>query len=703
MKYLRWSALVTLGLAFSGALINCQGHDVSTLTGESLSDENQTALDRCIPGQTFQCRGGCGAPRSGYQVCAADGRSLGPCVCPSLGTTSPGSSYADGDESGPHIVSRGALVGGGLPAAPNSSGFGSGSSSGVSTALSVVGAGCHNDADCGNGLGCITAGGAQLAGSGPAGGYCSASCGSDAACQAIDPGSRCIGLAGQNVCARTCESRDPRPGLAKCLNRDDLACVSVAAQRLEPPGDGPQAGLCIPVCQSDAQCGPGLFCNLSSGLCSSQPPAGDPLGSPCTGPDSCAGGVCLPLGDGFESVCSAFCRFGAPGCGFDDSAAQPGAGCVFSLVAGEGAGDRGLCLTLCQTALDCHETGAVCIPIAEGSDTRTCVVRAAPAPDPGAPGTGVPIGSECSGDEDCAGGICLSAEGNVFGLGGGFPGGYCSVPCTNSCAAGAVCVGTSPDNRHCLKACSPGPLGGDCGERPELSCNAFSDDPTRGFCLADCNLGGECGDRVCSPNLGLCSDAPPGGGEEPAGGGDNPPGGGEEPSGEDPEEPPVEPVPECAQDEDCSSSEVCEAGECVADSPLACVLDDDCTDGVCDPSTSLCIAAPPIPVGGACSADGDCVGGLCLALAGTQSCSAVCVWGTDQGCENYGVDAFCVLPLPAPNDDLGVCTELCNTADDCVQAGFECVEIGVTISGRTGTCLPPAPASPEEPPAPPGP
>jgi hypothetical protein len=688
VKYLRWSALVTLGLAFSSALVNCHGSDVSTLTGEAPpSATNQTALDHCLPGQTFQCKGGCGAPNTGYQVCAPDGGSLGPCICPPLRTLDPRAPYVDADDGGPHIVSRGGLVGGGLPGAPNSSSFGSGGSGGVSSALSVVGAACGSDADCGSGLGCITAGGAQLAGSGPAGGYCSAGCSSDAACEAIDPGSQCIGLGGQNVCARRCESRAPKPGVSKCLGRADVVCVSVAAQRLEPPGDGPQAGLCVPLCQSDAQCGPGLFCDLSSGLCSSQRPAGDPLGSPCTGPESCAGGVCLPLGDGFERVCSAFCRFGAAGCGFDASDEQPGAGCALALVPGEGEGDRGLCLALCQTALDCHQTGAVCLPIAQGSETRACVVPAAQEPDPNAPGTGVPIGSECSGDEDCAGGVCLSAEGNAFGLGGGFPGGYCSVPCTNNCAAGAVCVGTSADNRHCLKACSPGPLGGDCGERPELSCNAFSDDPTRGFCLPDCNLGGECGARVCAPNLGLCIDAPPGG--EPS-----------EPPGGEPSEPPGgEPVPECAQDEDCLSSEVCEAGECVDGSqpPLACTLDEDCSDGVCDPSTSACIAAPPIPVGGACSTDSDCVGNLCLTLAGTNSCSAVCVWGTDQGCEQYGVDAFCVLPLPAPNDDLGVCTELCNSAEDCVQAGYECVEIGVTISGRTGTCLPPAPASPVDP------
>jgi hypothetical protein len=224
--------------------------------------------------------------------------------------------------------------------------------------------------------------------------------------------------------------------------------------------------------------------------------------------------------------------------------------------------------------------------------------------------------------------------------------------------------------------------------------------PTAGTCLALCVSDAECGARICDPNLGLCVDAP---------------------------------VPECAQDEDCASTQICQSGTCVAapppvsecasdgdcpgavcdlqlgqcvagpQPPLECTLDEDCPDGVCNPSTSACIAAPAIPVGGACSANADCVGNLCVTLAGSKSCSAACVWGTDQGCEAYGIDAFCVLPLPPPNDDLGVCTELCNTAADCAQAGYECVDIGVTISGRTGTCLPPAPATPAQPAAAPSP
>jgi len=785
-------------------MVNCRDHDVSTLTGATYSappETSQTAIDHCIPGQTFQCMGGCGAPSTGYQVCAADGGSLGPCTCPPLRTLGPIPPNADSGDGVRRIVSREALVGG-LPIASSSgsgSGLGSGGSGGLGVAASVVGAACRGDADCGEGLGCITTGGGQLAGSGPAGGYCSASCTSDAACQAIDPGSQCIGLAGQNVCARSCESRTPKPGTSKCLDRTDVMCVSVAARREEPPGDGPQPGLCVPACQSDAQCGPGLFCNLTSGLCSNAPPAGAPLGSSCDGPESCAGGVCLPLGDGFESVCSAFCRFGGPGCGFDASDAQPGAACVFTQVPGETVGDRGLCLELCQTSLDCHETGAVCLPTDEGSDLSTCVVPVTLPPDPNAPGTGVPIGKECSGDADCSGGVCLSSDTDPFGLGGGFPGGYCSAACTSRCAAGAVCVGTSDANRHCMKQCTPGPLGaGDCAERQEFTCNALQ---TGGFCRADCTLGGDCGDRVCDPRNGLCVEPPPGGGpaqppiepvigrscerSEDCGNGftclsadtdsfaglGGMPGGycsaecgegtpcpdaddlclpfpdgnfclrGCDPSAEndcgsradaicavlDPDQPTAgscvalcasdaecgaricdpdlglcvdAPVPECAQDEDCASTQACQSGVCVAVPPpvLGCTANGDCPGGVCNPGTAACIAAPAIAAGGACTANTDCVAGLCLTLAGTRFCSGLCVWGTDQGCEAYGIDAFCLLPLSSdPNETRGVCTGLCNTAADCAQSGYECVETGATISGRTGTCLPPAPAAPAAP------
>jgi hypothetical protein len=110
-----------------------------------------------------------------------------------------------------------------------------------------------------------------------------------------------VGFAGANICVRTCASRATPRGVSKCLDRSDVVCVSVAALGDEPPGAGPQRGVCLPSCQSDAQCGPGLFCDLGNGLCTSERPAGDPVGSVCAGAESCASGLCVTL-PGFRGL-----------------------------------------------------------------------------------------------------------------------------------------------------------------------------------------------------------------------------------------------------------------------------------------------------------------------------------------------------------------------------------------------------------------
>jgi hypothetical protein len=280
------------------------------------------------------------------------------------------------------------------------------------------------------------------------------------------------------------------------------------------------------------------------------------------------------------------------------------------------------------------------------------------------------IGNSCSADDDCGSGFtCLTTDDDAFGLGGGFAGGYCTATCTETCAPGAVCVGPEGAGR-CLRECSPAPAGDDdCGDRDELICIPFQDTPTRGFCLPDCNAGGTCGERSCDPDLGVCV-APP--------------------------------VPECAQDEDCLNAEVCQSGNCVAAQPpapecssdadcgsgtcqsgacvdAACSLDADCAEGVCDPELAACIAAPAVPIGGACSADSDCAGEICLSLDGgaTQLCTAGCLFNSSVGCEAYGTDAFCALSagLAPPDDDIGICLQLCATSADCNQPGYRCLLI----------------------------
>ncbi len=110
---------------------------------------------------------------------------------------------------------------------------------------------------------------------------------------------------------------------------------------------------------------------------------------------------------------------------------------------------------------------------------------------------------------------------------------------------------------------------------------------------------------------------------------------------------------------------------------------------MCNPSSGECIPAPAIPIGGACSADAECAAEFCPTLGGASFCSGFCLLNTPIGCEPYGADAFCLIPV---QDDIGACLELCNTPANCAQPGWLCESLTGTINGNTGACLPPAPA-----------
>lgn len=792
MKYLRALALLGVGSWLVGASVSCRDRDVTYETPAVRStnpDVGLQAAASCVPGQTIECRGGCGEPGVGYQLCAQDGSSYLPCVCPPLRVGRLPAIPSRMDER--RVFPRAPLLGGGASGAGGSSSFGSsgapvGSSSGAGSG--VVGARCRSTADCISGLGCLTADGADLVAGGPAGGYCSMPCGSDAACAAVDRAAECIGLAGQQLCVRSCSSRAPEPNESKCLGREDVMCASVAALGDEPPGTGPQPGLCVPACQSDAQCGRGLFCNLGSGLCTSTPPAGAPIGSRCTEAEDCASGLCLTLNDTFESFCSGFCTFGVPGCGFDGSEAQAGATCLLPQVRDEGPGDRGLCFASCDSDADCREAGAVCVPAASDGRGGVCLVPAEAPPLP----SGTPdIGNACQQSADCGAGLsCITSTSEFLGIPASPAGGYCTSACGDdgSCPeAGTLCV-TRGTFSQCLRACNP-TTADDCGGRDTLACQAFAQgNPTRGFCAPSCSTDEQCGERVCDAS-GLCVDAPE---DECAEDSDCAAGEvclaalgtcfplpaecltdddcaqGEcdlerntcvagTPECQSDEQcvagvcdlelgQCVEQPPACTSDADCGAQVCDEAlGECVAASPEctsnadcglqvcnvalgvcvpttecesdaqcagrscdpelgvctdapSCTLDADCVDGVCDPSAAVCIAAPPVPAGGACLQDGECAGELCASVDGeTSFCTAFCLLGSPVGCEPYGSDVFCLLPIAPDDEQVGICVELCSTAADCAQPGYECFDIGGTVSGRTGGCLPPLPAAPPAP------
>jgi hypothetical protein len=676
VKSLRVASLAGALLVSSGLVVNCRDHDVSQITGavRSPPEELLPSTDRCVPGQTFQCMGGCGASLVGYQVCAADGRSYGPCMCPPLRANVPISSFPPNRYDGEvRIFPGSSLVGG----------TGQGGSASSSDAL--VGAACRRDADCGAELDCLTTDGDTLTAGGPAGGYCSRGCGGDADCQAIDLGSRCIGFAGARICVRSCASRATPPGVSKCLGRQDVMCVSVAALGQEEAAPQPQAGLCLPACQSDAQCGAGRFCDLGNGLCTTTRPEGDPVGSICDGADTCASGLCLTLSNRFEGFCSGFCRFGSAGCGFDGSQASQDAACVIAQVPGEGDGDRGFCLELCDTAADCREPGAACIPTAAGSLTRVCVVPtdAPPVTPPALPDAGPAgsprIGEACEQDSDCGTGLdCLTQDSDPFGLGAGIPGGYCSAPCAGGgCPEpGSICVTTSPDSDgFCLRGCNPAG-DRDCGSREALVCASFSNDPdaTTGFCFPECITDADCGDGLACDATGSCG---PEGGNGGAGG-----------SGQEPE--PTEP----------STGSACQA-------------DDDCDTGTC-----LSPDQDPFGVGGglpggycsaACGAGNPCTepGTVCVNVGGgTSLCLRGCEpqAGGDCGereltCIPFGSNQARGFCIPGCSGDEGECGErVCDPALDlCVDAPAAECEQNEDCSGDEVCVLPLGECVPAEP------
>lgn len=282
----------------------------------------------CAPGEARACT--LDALCSGEQVCSALAR-FGPCDC---GT--------------------GARVGPG-----------------------VVGARCEQDADCPGGAACLRASGSEYFGvGGPAGGYCSLACTSNADCTALDPQSLCaqLGPDGGEYCIRTCRSLEPEPGEAKCLNRTDLVCVSAAADGRELFDGQRQEGYCAARCGSDAECPQGRVCDAGLGICIDAAAPGAGLGARCTLDQSCASNRCEERDATGVGVCSALCVLGAvSGCGEPRDASQRSAACLTPLVQlgrfTEGPGDLGLCRELCDQASDCErvDEGWGCTPINAGA------------------------------------------------------------------------------------------------------------------------------------------------------------------------------------------------------------------------------------------------------------------------------------------------------------------------------------------------
>lgn len=250
--------------------------------------------------------------------------------------------------------------------------------SGGTVPVTRLGRACAVDAECGWAMLCATPDSDLFEGEGPPHGYCTFDCSEDASvCSEFQnigsPFPVCVGMGnGSAYCLEGCgfgptnlSAFDPD----KCHGRSEIACGPI----FDESGNFFQAA-CLPQCNSDADCGPDLGCNVRTGGCSGAVATGLPVGSVCS-PDSdaalnecrgsCAGLVHESGQEPFTHICAESCTVGAtPACGWMGDGSAPAA-CLFASTiiqakGGPGIGDRGSCGQLCDDNCDCSNPELVC-------------------------------------------------------------------------------------------------------------------------------------------------------------------------------------------------------------------------------------------------------------------------------------------------------------------------------------------------------
>lgn len=235
-------------------------------------------------------------------------------------------------------------------------GSASGSAGSAATGNGTLGAPCTADATCGAGMMCLLSNGTELAGGGPPDGVCTLVCTVDADCAAAEPGAGCVAFdqtSTTGYCFESCVSGNPTTAAMKCQGRPDFVCVDLST-------DGSGQTFCQPQCQSDAECGAGVFCNPIDGLCEATKQTGDPVGTPCdpnAATDKCLG-FCIttsaPNVTPATGVCVQFCS-GEAECMFTGEKAG-------GICAGNNPAfrDPGFCEPSCNCDSDCPLPGDIC-------------------------------------------------------------------------------------------------------------------------------------------------------------------------------------------------------------------------------------------------------------------------------------------------------------------------------------------------------
>jgi hypothetical protein len=386
-------------------------------------------------------------------------------------------------------------------------------------------------------------------------------------------------------------------------------------------------------------------CNPATGACDPDP---DPLSTPCESDgnlctlDHCDGnGACVT----FDNVsCSRIDQC-------TDSVCNPGTGAcnpVPDPLSTPCDADGNLCtIDHCDGAGACVNLDDVdCSHLDDQCNDGVCN-----------PGTGLcqtvfkPLSTPCEADGNCCtidhcngGGICVFLE---------------SVVCpgsTGECDAGENC---NPDTCACENLPAP-PEGTPCDEDNDL-CTIEECDGS-GDCVflaaVDCShFDDQCNDGVCNPTTGGCEAVP------------------------------KPPSTFCDNGDPCTSNECDGSGNCVTVSTTDCShLDDQCNDGVCNPTTGVCETAPK-SLSTPCEADGN----LCT----IDHCdgAGACVTFDNVGCSRIDqcTDAVCNPSTgacdPVPDSLSTPCEadgDLC-TIDHCDGAGT-CVTFDNVVCSRIDQC-----------------
>jgi len=279
-------------------------------------------------------------------------------------TASCGSDEATGGGAGSGGAAGGSVLGGAGKAGSSTGRAGSGGG-GTVTGSSLLGAPCASDAACADGMVCANAKSNLFPIGSPANGLCTLPCMSTDECAAVEAGADCFNFGTKNApklyCLQGCVQggNDQATLDAKCQGRGDMICTDLH----DPTTTTTPEPFCLPHCSSDADCTSGLFCNKSSGFCSSTKHTGDPAGAPCdpsATTDTCEAFCLTTTAQGVtpaKGVCAEFCS-GLLDCSYNGK--TPGGLCYGQLTETFGVLDLGYCLPSCSCSGECPIPGDLC-------------------------------------------------------------------------------------------------------------------------------------------------------------------------------------------------------------------------------------------------------------------------------------------------------------------------------------------------------